>query len=117
MLKFRPSLWAMSVSEARPPASAMAWSTCSPRRNDWIVPERWVEGERRSRVTTLLPVALLAALVTVQTVVGDGGALVLDARAAALAVAVVLLLLRANFLVVVVGAAVVAGALRAFGWS
>lgn len=83
----------------------------------YLVPERWVEGERRSRVTTLLPVALLAALVTVQTVVGDGGALVLDARAAALAVAVVLLLLRANFLVVVVGAAVVAGALRASGWS
>lgn len=83
----------------------------------YLVPERWVEGERRSRVTTLLPVALLAALVTVQTVVGDGGALVLDARVAALAVAVVLLLLRANFLVVVVGAAVVAGVLRALGWS
>ncbi|HEX6917776.1 MAG TPA: AzlD domain-containing protein [Phycicoccus sp.] len=83
----------------------------------YLVPERWVEGERRSRVTTLLPVALLAALVTVQTVVGDGGALVLDARVAALAVAVVLLLLRANFLVVVVGAAVAAGVLRAVGWS
>jgi hypothetical protein len=83
----------------------------------YLVPERWVEGERRSRVTTLLPVALLAALVTVQTVVGQGGALVLDARAAALAVAVVLLLLRANFLVVVVAAAVVAGGLRAVGWS
>ena len=83
----------------------------------YLVPERWVEGERRSRITTLLPVALLAALVTVQTVVGDGGALVLDARAAALAVAVVLLLVRANFLVVVVGAALVAGVLRAVGWS
>jgi len=83
----------------------------------YLVPERWVEGERRSRVTTLLPVALLAALVAVQTVVGDGGELVLDARAAALATAVVLLALRANFLVVVVGAAVVAAALRALGWS
>ena len=83
----------------------------------YLVPERWVEGERRSRVMTLLPVALLAALVAVQTVVGDGGAVVLDARAAALAAAVVLLALRANFLVVVVGAAVVAAALRALGWS
>jgi CheY-like chemotaxis protein len=51
----------------------------------YLVPRRWVEGERRSRVTTLLPVALLAALVGVQTFVGDGGSLVLDARAAALA--------------------------------
>ena len=83
----------------------------------YLVPRRWVEGERRSRVTTLLPVALLAALVGVQTLVGDGGSLVLDARAAALAAAVVLLVLRANFLVVVVGAAAVAAALRALGWS
>lgn len=83
----------------------------------YLVPERWVEGERRSRVTTLLPVALLAALVAVQTVVGPGGGLVLDARAAALGAAVVLLLLRANFLVVVAGAAAVAGVLRAVGWS
>ncbi len=83
----------------------------------YLVPERWVEGERRSRVTTLLPVALLAALVTVQSVVGTAGRLTLDARAAALAAAVVLLLLRANFLVVVVGAAVVAGVLRAVGWG
>ncbi len=83
----------------------------------YLVPARVAEGERRSRVTTLLPVALLAALVTVQTVAGDGGALVLDARAAALGAAVVLLLLRANFLVVVVGAAVVAAGLRAIGWA
>jgi uncharacterized membrane protein len=83
----------------------------------YLVPRRWVEGERRSRVTTLLPVALLAALVAVQTFVDGGGGLVLDARAAALAVAFVLLALRANFLVVVVGAAVVAAALRALGWS
>jgi branched-subunit amino acid transport protein len=83
----------------------------------YLVPGRWVEGERRSRVTTLLPVALLAALVTVQTVAGEGGALVLDARAAALGAAVVLLLLRANFLLVVAGAAAVAAGLRALGWA
>jgi uncharacterized membrane protein len=83
----------------------------------YLVPERWVEGERRSRMTTLLPVALLAGLVSVQTVVGESGSLVADARLAALAVAVGLLLLRANFLVVVVAAAVVAGVLRAVGWG
>ncbi|WP_030527342.1 AzlD domain-containing protein [Phycicoccus jejuensis] len=83
----------------------------------YLVPAHWVEGERRSRVIALLPVALLAALVTVQTVAGDAGALVLDARAAALAVAVVLLLVRANFLVVVAGAAATAALLRAVGWA
>jgi hypothetical protein len=83
----------------------------------YLVPPAWVEGERRSRVVALLPVALLTALVTVQTLVGDGGSLRLDARLAALAVAVGLLLLRANFLVVVAGAALTAGLLRAAGWA
>ena len=83
----------------------------------YLVPAAWVEGPRRSRVIALLPVALLSALVAVQTAVGDAGRLVLDARLAALGAAVVLLLLRANFLVVVAGAALVAGGLRALGWS
>lgn len=64
------------------------------------------------RIADLIPVALLAALIGVQVFVSDG-ALVLDARAAALAFAFVALLLRAPFLVVVVGAAVVAALLRA----
>lgn len=83
----------------------------------YLVPARWVEGPRTARVTTLLPVALLAALLTVQTVVGDGGALAIDARLAALAVAIVLLVQRANFIVVVAAAAVVAAVLRALGWG
>ncbi len=83
----------------------------------YLVPERWVSGARTSRVTTLLPVALLAGLVVVQTVVGIGGGLVLDARVAALGVAVVLLLVRANFIVVVLAAAVVAALLRGLGWA
>ena len=64
-----------------------------------------------ARVADLIPVALLAALVAVQ-VFSAGTALVLDARAAALAFAAAALLLRAPFLVVVVGAAVVAAVLR-----
>ncbi|MGL4744911.1 MAG: AzlD domain-containing protein [Dermatophilaceae bacterium] len=83
----------------------------------YLVPASWVEGERRSRVMTLVPVALLTGLVVVQTFTDRGGALVIDARAAALLAAVVLLVLRANFLVVVVGAAAVAALLRAAGWS
>lgn len=83
----------------------------------YVVPESLLAGERTSRVTTLLPVALLAALVVVQTVVGPGGALVLDARIVAVGVAVVLLLLRANFLVIVLAAGATAALLRALGWG
>lgn len=83
----------------------------------YLVPESWVSGDRTGRVTTLLPVALLAGLVVVQTVVGDGGALLIDARLAAVAVAVVLLLLRANFIVVVFAAALVGAGLRYLGWG
>ncbi len=81
----------------------------------YLVPETLLAGERTSRVTTLLPVALLAALVVVQTVVGPGGSLVLDARIVAVGVAVVLLLLRANFLVIVLAAGATAALLRAAG--
>lgn len=81
----------------------------------FLVPPSAMDGERRTRVSTLLPVALLTGLVVVQTLVSGTG-LVLDARAAAVAVAVVLLLLRANFLVVVAGAALVAALLRLAGW-
>ena len=61
--------------------------------------------------------ALLAALVVVQTVVGPGGSLVLDARIVAVGVAVVLLMLRANFLVIVLAAGATAALLRALGWG
>ena len=83
----------------------------------YLGPETLLDGERTSRVTTLLPVALLAALVVVQTVVGPGGSLVLDARIVAVGVAVVLLLLRANFLVIVLAAGATAALLRALGWG
>lgn len=83
----------------------------------YLVPDTLLSGERTSRITTLLPVALLSALVLVQTVVGEGGAVVVDARLVAVGVAVVLLVLRANFLVVVLAAAAVAAGLRATGWG
>ena len=80
-----------------------------------VVPARWLDGERTSRVTSALPIALLAALVGVQTLTSSSGQVVLDARAAAVAVAIVALMLRAPFIVVVVLAAVVAAGLRALG--
>ncbi|WP_156760053.1 AzlD domain-containing protein [Microbacterium karelineae] len=80
----------------------------------YLVPARWLEGVRTTRTTDLLTVALLGALVAVQTV-GSGMAVVLDARLAGLAAAAVLLSMRAPFLVVVLAAAVVAATLRALG--
>lgn len=67
------------------------------------------------RVTALIPVAFLAALVGVQTF-ASGAAVSVDARVAGLAAAVVALLLRAPFLVVVLAAALVAALTRSFGW-
>lgn len=83
----------------------------------YLVPESVMAGERTQRVTTLLPVALLAALVVVQSVTGDAGSIVVDARLAAVGLAVVLLLLRANFLVIVLAAGALAAGLRALGWG
>lgn len=76
------------------------------------VPERWLADPRVARVSGLVTVALLAALVGVQTFT-SGGHLVLDARLLALAVAAVALALRAPFIVVVVLAAAVAAVVRA----
>ena len=83
----------------------------------YLVPESVMAGERTRRVTTLLPVALLAALVVVQSVTGDAGSIVVDARLAAVGLAVVLLMLRANFLVIVLAAGALAAGLRALGWG
>ncbi|WP_394214537.1 AzlD domain-containing protein [Brachybacterium vulturis] len=85
----------------------------------WIgyqAPPDVLERPRVSRITTLLPIALLGALVATQAAT-SGSEIVLDARLAGLGAAVVLLVLRAPFLVVVVGAAVVAAGLRAAGWA
>ena len=78
-----------------------------------LVPHSWLDGARVARIAAMLPVALLAALVAVQTFTTAGGTFVVDARAGALAVAVVALALRAPFLLVVVlAAATAAGAAR-----
>lgn len=75
------------------------------------LPERVLSHPTVERVADLIPVALLAALVAVQ-VFADGTTLTVDARALGLGFAVVALLLRMPFLVVVVGASVVAALAR-----
>ena len=93
-------------------ASALAYAL---KYLGYVVPTRWLDGERTSRVTSALPIALLAALVAVQTLTGAGGSVVLDSRAVAVGVAIVALALRAPFIVVVVLAAAVAAGLRVLG--
>jgi hypothetical protein len=78
----------------------------------WSLPARVLEHERLQRAAALLPLALLAALVVVQTF-GHGRALAMDARAAGLAAAGVAVLRRAPFIVVIVVAAATAAAVRA----
>jgi hypothetical protein len=94
-------------------ASAIAYAF---KLAGYTVPARWLEHQRILRVTAMLPAALLAALVVLQTF-SSGTRLAFDARAAGLAVAIVALLARAPFILVVILAAATAGLLRAAGWS
>jgi hypothetical protein len=75
------------------------------------VPARVLDRPVLRRIVDLLPVALLAALVVVQTL-AIGTRIVVDARLAGLAAAVAAILLRAPFLVVVLAAAVTTALLR-----
>ena len=76
------------------------------------VPQSVLDHPFTRRVSDLIPVALLGALVAVQ-VLGDRSDVVLDARVIALLAAAIMLSLRMSFLPVVVGAALVAALVRA----
>jgi len=76
------------------------------------LPASLLERPEVQRVAALLPVALLAALVAVQTF-GEDGRLVVDLRLAGLGSGVIALVLRAPFLVVIVVAAATTAVLRA----
>ncbi|MFK4761093.1 AzlD domain-containing protein [Microbacterium sp. ZW T5_45] len=80
----------------------------------YLVSPKVLEAPRPARISDLLTVALLAALVAVQTL-GSGQAILVDARVPALLVAAGLLWLRQSFLVVVFAAALVAALLRLTG--
>lgn len=77
----------------------------------YLVPPRLVEKPTPARVANLLTVALLSALIIVQTLGGPSG-LVLDARVPALLLAAVLFALRVPFIVVVAAAALTAALIR-----
>ncbi len=79
----------------------------------YVVPPSLVEKPTPARITNLLTVALLSALIVVQTI-GASQGISVDARVPALLVAAALLALRAPFIVVVAAAAVTAALIRAF---
>lgn len=82
----------------------------------YLVPPRVLEAPTAARTAELTTVALLSALIVVQTI-GDGQGVVIDARLPALGVAAVLFALRVPFILVIIGAAATAAALRALGWQ
>ena len=79
----------------------------------YVVPASVLEKPMPARIAGLLTVAMLSALIVVQTL-GAGQAIVVDARLPALVVAAALLAVRAPFIVVVAAAAVTAALIRAF---
>ncbi len=82
----------------------------------YMVPPEVLDAPAPSRIANLLTIALLSALVAVQTL-GAGAALQVDARLPALAVAVVLFALRVPFVLVVILAAATAALIRLSGWG
>ena len=81
----------------------------------YLVPGRFLEKPLVSRITSLLTVALLSALLATQAMTTQSQ-IRFDGRIAALVVAAVLLKFRAPFLVVVMAAAAVAALLRVLGF-
>ena len=77
----------------------------------YLVPPALVEKPVPARVASLLTVALLSALIVVQTI-GGGTGIVIDARIPALLVAAGLFALRVPFILVVAAAALVAALIR-----
>ena len=67
------------------------------------VPTSWLDNPRLQRINTFIPIALLSALVAVQSFT-DKSKLVIDHRAAGVAVALTALIAKAPFPVVVVSA-------------
>jgi hypothetical protein len=77
------------------------------------VPERWLSHPKIQRVNALIPIALLSALVAVQSF-SEKSKLMIDQRFVGLIVAMMALFLKAPFPVVVIAAAVSSAAAYPF---
>lgn len=78
------------------------------------IPKHFLERPLVNEITKLLPIALLSAIVAIQTLGQDQG-LAIDARLPALGASIIALRFKAPFVAVVVIAAAVAAGLRYFG--
>ena len=78
------------------------------------IPVHWLEHPTIVRINSLIPIALLSALVAVQTFT-EKSKLMVDHRLAGVGVAVIALLLKAPFPVVVLSAAVTSAAI--YNWA
>ncbi len=74
------------------------------------VPKKWLSHPRVLKINSLIPIALLSALVAVQSFTKDAR-IITDQRLAGVGVAVLALILRAPFPVVVISAAATSAAL------
>jgi len=77
------------------------------------VPEKFLTSPRTLRINTLIPIALLSALVGVQTIT-EKGRWVIDQRFAGVLVALIALRLKAPYFVVVISAAATSAAIYRF---
>lgn len=74
------------------------------------IPEKHLTNPRMLRINTLIPIALLSALVGVQTIT-EKGKWVIDQRLAGVTVALIALSLKAPYFVVVISAAITSAVL------
>jgi hypothetical protein len=79
----------------------------------YLVPPSLIEKPTPARIASLLTVALLAALIAVQSL-ASGSEIVVDARVPAVLLAAGLFALRVPFFVVIIAAALAAAIIRMF---
>jgi hypothetical protein len=77
------------------------------------VPEKWLSHPKIQRINGLIPIALLSALVAIQSF-SEKSKLMIDQRLVGLSVAIIALLLKAPFPIVVLSAAVSSAAV--YNW-
>jgi branched-subunit amino acid transport protein len=77
------------------------------------VPERWLAHPKIQRINALIPIALLSALVAVQSF-SEKNQLMIDQRLVGLTAAVIALILKAPFPIVVLSAAISSAAV--YNW-
>jgi len=83
------------------------------RYSGYLVPEKYLTNPRMLRINTLIPIALLSALVGVQTIT-EKGRWVIDQRVAGVLVALIALRLKAPYFVVVISAALTSALIYRF---